>query len=67
MTFVRTNSGLSNFHAFFGVEYIVYSEGGDPKKSKRLIIPTIQRMMKYGLSTLFSGVVHSQNSYQELQ
>ncbi|MDT8922788.1 DUF4435 domain-containing protein [Pseudomonas taiwanensis] len=35
MTFVRTNSGLSNFHAFFGVEYIVYSEGGDPKKSKK--------------------------------
>lgn len=32
MTFVRTNSGLSNFHAFFDVEYIVYTEGGDPSK-----------------------------------
>lgn len=34
MNFSRTNSGLSNFHAFFDVEYIVYTEGGDLTKSE---------------------------------
>jgi hypothetical protein len=32
MSFVRTNSGLSNFHAFCDVEYMVYTEGGDSAK-----------------------------------
>lgn len=33
MSFVRTNSGLSNFHAFCDVEYMVYTEGGDVSKA----------------------------------
>ncbi|WP_079202650.1 DUF4435 domain-containing protein [Pseudomonas sp. CC6-YY-74] len=32
MMFLRSNSGLSNFHAFFDVDYLIYSEGGNPSK-----------------------------------
>ncbi|AZD55565.1 hypothetical protein C4K19_3781 [Pseudomonas chlororaphis subsp. aurantiaca] len=34
MIFSRTNSGLSNFHAFCDVDFLVYSEGGTPSKSE---------------------------------
>lgn len=30
MSFSRTKSGLSSYHNFFNVEYLIYSEGGKP-------------------------------------
>ncbi|MCP2075479.1 UNVERIFIED_ORG: hypothetical protein J2Y77_004915 [Pseudomonas lini] len=51
MNFTRTNSGLSNSAAFHGVDFIVYSEGGeyDPEL----------KCSKWAIDTIFWGGVFS--------